>query len=783
MDTTPRFSFKKLLTLENLPYALLALTFLAMPIVFIPLESVTFVLSKSVIIFLGTILAALLFLVGAIRQGSISFPKSCVVGMLVVLSAVSLFSAVFSGAVGESLFGYLFETGTFGALLLLSIATYLVSVLFKDKARLGLVHVGFFAVAAVLGLFYTARLVFGADFLSFGLFTNIVSNTIGKWNEVGIFFGLTALLSLITLEIIRPRSVANIVLHALLALSVFVLLTVNFSLIWWMLGAVTLVFFVHGFISGKITKKHRVRYRALGMLVLSVFFILPVGGAVAKKVSVWSGVDSYEVRPSWSATTDILQAELSRNPVLGAGPNRFFVSWQANRPDVNLSPFWNTNFMTGIGFIPTSMVELGALGILGWLGFLCMFLYAGYKALMQSSTDEPSRYFVTSTFFAALFLWITAFVYTPSITLLALTFLFTGLFVAAATVSGSVKSGRLEFADFPSVSPVLYTAAILSAVLVLGVGYVFSTKALASVYFQKAALAVGRGEDLSSALGYVVKANKLSEHDSFYRAMVDIRLAQMDGMLLAAAGKTEVTEAERAEFLQLLEFTVAAARSAVGQDKLNFENHATVGNVYTTITPLGATESYELARAAYAEALVHSPRNPALFVAQARLALAQNDLVQAATDTIKALELKPNYLDAIFLQAQISVSRGDLATAVTAAEQMVALSPNDPANFFRLGILKYERKDFLGAANALERSLTLAPVYANAKYFLGLSYARLNRYPAAVAQFEDLAATNPDSQDVRSVLANLRAGRDPFAASGGTSAQNSDTKDRLPIEE
>src|SRR5690606_42073919 len=63
------------------------------------------------------------------------------------------------------------------------------------------------------------------------------------------------------------------------------------------------------------------------------------------------------------------------------------------------------------------------------------------------------------------------------------------------------------------------------------------------------------------------------------------------------------------------------------------------------------------------------------------------------------------------------------------------LSPNDPGLFFQLGLLKYNSDDFLGAARAFGQAVTLVPEYANAKYFLGLSLARLGETDLAIAQF------------------------------------------------
>jgi tetratricopeptide (TPR) repeat protein len=63
---------------------------------------------------------------------------------------------------------------------------------------------------------------------------------------------------------------------------------------------------------------------------------------------------------------------------------------------------------------------------------------------------------------------------------------------------------------------------------------------------------------------------------------------------------------------------------------------------------------------------------------------------------------------------------------------------------------------------ALERAVALNPVYANARYFLGLSYSKLGKVKEAITQFEQISATNPDNSEVKTILSNLRAGKAPL---------------------
>ncbi len=796
METAHQASFKNIIRLENVPYILLSLVLFLSPIIAISSAGLTFHSAKVILVSAGVIFSLMSLLVLTIKKGAVSFPKSIMLATLGVLVAVYLVSGLFSEVPSSSLFGKSFEIGTFSSVLLMAVLTYLVSVTFKERARLGTAYFVFFAAAGVLGLFHVLRLVFGADFLSFGVFTNVISNTIGKWNEVGVFFALTTVLAVLALEIVKMRPFARTLMYCLLAVSLFVLLTVNFPTLWYVLGATIAFLSIQLSVSnrhGRMTvsseetpttpTRRKIAYKPLIVLVVIIIFLLPIGRDFTKSMTAKLGVDDIEVRPSWSASYEIFKATMQSDPVFGVGPNRFANAWQLNRPDVNTSPFWNTYFNNAIGFIPTAFVETGILGLLSWIAFIISILYTGYRALAVRMTSELTRYFVASSFFATLFLWVMHIVYVPSLVMWVITFFFTGLFLASAVLTGAISMQTLSFGKSQATSFVGSSVAVVGLVLTVGLGYVFTSQAMAQMHLQRAVTGISRGlgvADVSASLG---RSASLSENDLVYRALAEVNLIQINNLLNSVAGRTETTEAERAQFQSLLEAAILSGRRAVEADPTNFENHSTVGNVYSAIVPIGLEGSYDAAKKSYTDAIALSPRNPALYLSFARLELAKGDLTAAETHLARALELKPNYVDAIFIQSQVSVSKGDLQKAMTSAEQIVTLYPNDPLGYFRLGLLKYELKDFRTAAQIFEQSISLAPVYANAKYFLGLSYSKINRTADAILMFEDLQASNPDNAEVSLILSNLRAGREPFASAPAPIDNAPEKRSKLPVDE
>jgi tetratricopeptide (TPR) repeat protein len=87
------------------------------------------------------------------------------------------------------------------------------------------------------------------------------------------------------------------------------------------------------------------------------------------------------------------------------------------------------------------------------------------------------------------------------------------------------------------------------------------------------------------------------------------------------------------------------------------------------------------------------------------------------------------------------------------------LAPNDIGVLFQLGLLYYQDNNLDNSRLSLERAISLNENYANARYFLGLIYDKQGDKDKAIEQFENIAKTNPDNQEIQKILNNLMAGR------------------------
>lgn len=794
--------------LERAGRALLLLLAFLLPVFFIPSVSFPFAGAKSLLVSLLVLAALALYLIARLKDGVFVFPRSALpvaLGCIVVLFALS---GVLSGSTANSLVGQTVEVGTVVSILIGVVLAAMVPLLFRSKDQIFASYLAFLAAFFLIALFHLLRLLFGPELLSLSLFRETVSNTIGKWNDLGVFFGASTLLSLVTIEFLSLNRLFRFLVYLALTLSLFFLALVNFSAIWVTLGLFALVFLVY-LISfgpsrtssqdaapervfsdfdrprqpaGAATGLRRIPIPSLLVLLISVLFML-AGGTLGGGLSTTFGISQIEARPSWQATFDVSRHVLIEHPLLGAGPNQFSRSWLQFKPaGINQTIFWNTDFSYGVGLVPTFLVTSGIFGALAWVLFFLLLLYTGFRAILSDFTDAFSRYLVTSSFLVSLFLWVFSIFYVPSVVIFSLTFLFTGLFIAALAAAGLMPARTLSFSDDPRAGFVSVLLLILLLIGSVTLGFFLTERYAAAVYFQRGVLAANREGNVETAERLIARAAAITTSDLYHRFLSEIALIRIN-TLLAQNANAVSAESVRSAFQTLLASALGSARQAVALDQKNYENLMQLGRVYEAVVPLRIEGAYENAKATYENALALNPHSPAILLTLARLEIAKGDNAKAREGIARALQEKGNYTEAIFLLSQIEAREGNIKAAISSVEAASIIAPNDPAVFFQLGLLRFNDRDFRGAASALERAVALNPAYANAKYFLGLSYERLGRDADAIRQFSDLQATNPDNKEIELILQNLKASRDPFAAARPPIDATPEKRPRLPVEE
>lgn len=766
-DDTPSVSTVKESKLDTTVFfIILSLGFL-IPVFFIPQAMLE--VSKSILVSTLTAIAFFLWLIARMKDGKFIFPKSLLLLSGLALPVAFLASGIFSEVSRVSLLGLGYETGTGSTILILFLLMFLASVFFQQQTRIFYLYSALLISFIVIFLFQTGVIALSSFSLLPAKFLSLIpANMIGKWTDLAAFFGLVLMLSLVAIELIALRKALRMLLLVVIALSLLALMLINFSLLWIIVGFLSLVISVYALsfspgngkeIKTPLTRKFPVT--SLGVLLLSLLFVL--GSGVVNDLRgrfIPLNIPTETIRPSWQGTFEVGKSALLKDPIFGIGPNRFSNSWLSYKPEgVNQSALWNVDFDAGVGLIPTFAITTGAVGIVAWLVFLGLLLYRGFTAVLSLAVGRISHYLLFSSFLGAVYLWIVSIFYVPNIAIFSLAFLMTGVFIAALVETGIGKNYDFSFLNDPRTGFVSVLALVLFIIGTVAGGYVLFQKFLSVVFFQNG-LRSGQEGNIDNALSSVSRAASFSEYDVYYRNLSAVNIARLNS-ILSQKGVSQDTI--KAQFQSESRFAIGNALRARDLDPTNYQNWVALGNAYETLAPFGVEDAHEEAKKAFDMAISLNQKSPALLLARARIDL-ENDKESAKTYIAQALALKSDYTDAIFTLSQLQADEGNLASAIASVEVASVISPNDVGVFFQLGFLRYKNRDWQGAISAFERAVELSPSYSNARYFLGLSYEKVGRIRDAIGQFQTIQTLNPDNSEVRDILSNLRAGRDPLGA-------------------
>ncbi|MFA7216956.1 MAG: tetratricopeptide repeat protein [Candidatus Paceibacterota bacterium] len=775
----------KLNPLDKVTYYILFLVSLLAPIFFLPISFISNQFGTSLLFGFGIILATLIYISKVLFSGSISIEKNSkyLLGLFVAVPVVYILAGIANGFQRMTFLGYTFDISTVGFILLSFIYVYLISIFFNQKNRIVHSYLAFAVSFAIISLFIIVRMIFGVTFLSFGIFENITSTVVGSWNNLGIFFGIATLLSVFTLSSLKLSKLIKSLLVIWLILSVFFLILVNFSSLWLILSVVSFLLILYGIFSqrSESSKKlwEKVSIYPAIIFIISLMFLV-WGSTLGAWFTKTFNIVSVDVRPSLSVTLDIAKNTIKNEPIFGSGPNTFTTQWLSYRPlDIISTIYWNADFAYGIGLIPTFAVTTGLAGVISWVIFFGLYLSIGIKSIFYKYEDLFLKYLVSSSFFISLYLWLMSFVYVPSVVILILTFFFTGLFFASLYVSGFLDLNKKIFINNPKTGFIFSLILVATFVSVLWIGYGLFKNSESLWYFQKSTYAINTEGDVDKAESLMASAIKTVNNDIYYRALSEIQLIKLNTILSQDQSKVskEIIQSQAEKVLPAVISNALAARNA---DPLNYLNWVSLGQAYTSATALGVQGAYEGAQASFSEAMRRNPNNPAIFLLLSRLEINRNNLDGAKNWALQAIQLKQNYLEAYYLLSQIEVANKNLKGAIDSVTAASIINPSDPNIFFQLGLLKYNNNDLEGAKEALEKSVTLAPDYANAKYFLGLSFERLGDRASAIKQFEEIKVSNPENEEVNSILADLKAGNSIFE---NTKLTNPEKREGLPLNE
>lgn len=725
--------------------------------------------------------ALFLWLLDAILKGKLEIRFSildfAIAGFLVIVAL----SFIFSRWPWASFWGWPQDTAnSFLTVFCLALFYFLIKNLFEEKTeifflQLALMGSGF--LVGLIGIFH----VFGKFVLPWGFTKVSAFNTIGTFNSWGIF--LAALIPGALALIFSTKGSVRTGLQ-ILALPIFLgVVLSNYWVTWLAILFSMIVFLIFGLGRfGKIESKF--------LILIMLFFGLSLVFGVFKMPIPGLPATPLEVSPSLKATFNVSQQMLAgeikglkeiKDLLLGWGPGSFKYGWSRYKSAaLNQTIFWNIRFSKGGSEVLEILGERGILGMLSFLAIVGLSLYYGFFGLLKSKKAPRSSpeqadqdlVFSLAPFASFLSLTVIKFLYPTN---LCLAFLW-WLFLALVVRGGMGKRGEARIFELkPDSRASLFASLALVLVLISGIVlfYFQGQRILAEAKYNAALIKLNQGQG-QEAINLIVQAIGYNpQQEIFWQDLSQLYLARAGGEMT----RTDISDEEKTRNVSnFVGLAVNTSNRASQINPANVANWQVRGLVYRSIIGW-SSGAFEWANRIYERALELEPTNPFILLELARTQVAQASLVRGAERTAiletaegyikKALELKFDYAPAYYQQALIYEFSGKSDEAIATLEgvkQMAAFLPTydpfqDVGLAFQLGILYYRAEDFDKAQAELERAIGLSPNYSNARYFLGLIYDKKGQKSKAIEQFELISQLNPDNEEVKKILDNLRQGK------------------------
>ena len=764
-------------SLETVSVWALFATLIIAVFIFIPNTLVSPITVKTFVLAAGALITLALYILVRLSRGSVIFPPFALVGALWLPVVTYTLSATLSGTVfANALWGLALETDTLGFMLVTAVLGTMAALILRrpDQYRtyLRASALAFIALVA-LELLIVVVGQFSPETISPAF------SIVGSISDLAFVLGLGVigiLFALRELELSERARRALIIggIGAVILLAIY-----NFSLVWVLIALVSLGLFVESVMQRRTQGRdadlddvavieeepvvaeegRRSLVMPLALLAISLFFLIggTLGGALANALNV----NVLDVRPSWQSTFTIAQKVYSTLPVFGSGPGTFGSEWLKYRDaSLNSTPFWNVDFSSGIGFIPTSLVTTGLVGALAWIGLIMILIVLGSRMLVLRAPQDPFvRYVAMFSFVASLYLFTIAVFALPSALVLALAFVFAGLFASTMRFGVSEAQSGIVFSRSPRLGFV-----IVFSLTILLLGSVVAAYSLVGRYIATYELTVANtayaAGDFDAADRAIQNSISFAPGAAAYKIQSTIAVARLNGI---AASTTMPPADAQSAFQTALSTGINAALTATKLAPSDYQNWIALGNLYAQAVPLQVTGAYESAKTAYDKARELNPTNPQIPLILAQLNIAHRDNRAAQEDLKAAISLKQDFTAAIFLLSQLLVQDGNVKDALTAALAAAYFAPNNPNILFQIGVLYAAQNDLPNAAAALNSAVSANSQFANARYILAAVYAKQGNTEKAFEQIQAVAAMSSDNANaVASQLATLSAGKNPF---------------------
>ena len=756
-------------------YTVILFAFL-LPFFILPVPWAAVSQSKALLAALCIVVALIAWLIESVASRRIVFSFDPILIAALLLPVAYAVSAYAVGGAFSSFVSGDAMTGSVASMLLLFGVALLAAIAVEERHIAPQLVLAMTISGGIVVLFQVARLFFPAQLDLFGALQGNTSSVVGSWHDLGIFVGFIFMISagLLETSVSSKRSYAFL-LQLLAALSLGLLLVINFSDLWYALAGAAFLFAL-----ARMLRAYRRQRNILGSIrnaIIWIVFAIVAGLAGFGASTIYSHlpaplqISQTEVRPSWSGTFSTGQYLFhgGKAMVFGSGPNTFDRQWALFKPtEVNATNFWNTNFQNGYGVVPTAFVTVGIVGSLVWILLALALLWAGYRSIV----DESEGRLRLILFVGCAFLLFFHIIYVPSLGISLLLFLSLGILAGLNTHSWC--TGMLSLAPQSILAFVLLLVVSCS---VIGGALVESRAVASHLYTMRASDVYQKTGSIPAAAALVAQAVRVDpRNDLAQRAAVQIGLLQLNAL---AQGNPADT-ATRDLLQKTLSDTISHGLAAVSIDDTSYQNWLALAGLYQSLAGIGVQGAYEQAQNAWLRAASTTPANPLPFVQLGQIAMAQSRNDEALAYFGKAIALKRDLALPYYFRAQIEAGAGNYQPAIQDAAAAAQLANQDPLGWYTLGVILYLAGDYTNAGVSLEKSIALQSNYSDAMFMLAVVYDKLGAHENALAVAQKVAELNPNAEMAQQAYRNLLANKPAFGDTQGTTTQSvsGGTKDK-----
>ncbi len=702
-----------------------------LPIFFLPFFQNVLDFPKQMLLSIFISLSALFYLAQTFKEGKIKIFSHPFNIILILLLLSSFFSLLFSKSKFQSLFGIpLSFSSSFFTLTFLTIFFFLLINLFGKEEIFNLQIC--FSLSLFLLLIFSFCQIFGKYILPFN-FSRTKTFTL-----LGTVYSLSTLLACFLPFFIIAFSLSGKFLKFFflffVLLSLIFLSIVNHSISW-----ILLIFGCAILLSLLLIKRKIFNFQALILCALSlslaIFFL-------TLNVKIFPLIP--EVFLDQKTSFEIAIKSIQERPVLGSGPATFLFQFAKHKPkSINETPFWNIRF----AFPASRFLDyLSTQGILGTILFLLFLLSPIYFSFKKESTFV----FLPSLFSFILF----HFLYPLNLTqlfayFLLLSFIFKLIYEKEREID--FTGGEKYFSLFSSFS------LILIFILLLG-NLIFTFQVLTGEFFYFKGVESWQRGDREKAISYLERAQRINPRITQY-------LRDLSQLYLSRATE-KIQKGERNVETDIFA-ALDLAKKATEKEKENVLNWSVRAFTYQSLLGI-ASGAEDWAIKCWQKSIDLEPQNPYFWTQKGIVHLRKGILGQEKEKNFeeaekcfqRAIEAKSDYAPAHFQMAMLYQAKGELEKAISKLKETKTFAPFDVGLAFQLGVLYYQKGDYEKAKEELESAVTQSPNYANALYFLGLTYDKLGDKEKALEKFEKVAKLNPDVEEVKKIIENLKQGKE-----------------------